>query len=76
MIIGDHLNKNKFNIERFEILSAFANKVEISSLNKTDLIEVLLPSNGELTVKEEVLYLCRVQTVLIGAMANLCRVQI
>ena len=76
MIIGDHLNKNKFNIERFVILSAFANKGEISSLNKTDLIEVLLPSNGELTVKEEVPYLRRVQTVLIGAMANLCRVQI
>ena len=55
MIIGDHLNKNKFNIERFVILSTFANKGEISSLKKTDLIEVLLPSNGELTVKEEVL---------------------
>ena len=30
MIIGDHLNKNKFNIERFVILSAFANKGEIN----------------------------------------------
>ena len=30
MIIGDHLNKNKFNIERFVMLSAFANKGEIN----------------------------------------------
>ena len=30
MIIGDHLNKNKFNIKRFVILSAFANKGEIN----------------------------------------------
>ena len=58
-----HRNENKLNAERLLILSAFANKGDISDRvvqKNPNWIEVPLQSNDELMMNEQVFYWYRV----------------